>query len=604
MLTGLAADATVAHVPAQAPPRGQQLAPAPRSGHGTGRSVPRAAAAAPGPRSRRHVLARLPWLLLAVLAGQAALSLRLVWSNTAFQDEALYLWAGRLEWSHWLHGTPIPALPTYFSGAPVIYPPIGALADSIGGLAGARILSLGFMLCATALLWSTASRLFGRRAGFFAAAVWAVLGPTQFLGAFATYDAMALCLVALAAWCAVRAGVSADGGAWLIVGICALALADMAKYASAIFDPVVIALVVLTAWPRLGAKRSLQRGGVFLAYLAAILGLFLLMGGHEYVQGVVTTTLARRDGSNSAGTVLLLSWNWTKTVLVVAVIGTVLCWTTERRYPLRLLMTLLTAAALLVPLEQARLHTTVSLHKHVDFGAWFAAMAVGYAVAKLVGWISARPVQVAALGACAAALIFPARLGMTQSRQLFASWPNSSQFMAAFRPLADHSTGRLLMENPSLGAYYSAAGQQWVRWSSTGSIRLSAHRVIAPGVGNVVSATVFQHLITRHFFEIVAVNTFTPGPLIPDITADLVQDSAYRELKSGPYGRGQYSIWELRSDPPARYDLKPLVKPPSHDMILILSTEGWLEVAFASAVFVTGMVIRVLWRRGKALEEP
>ena len=82
------------------------------------------------------------WPLVAVLAVQMIISLRLVGANTAFQDEALYLWAGHLEWAHVLHGTPIPPFPSYFSGAPVIYPPVAALADSIGGLAGARVLSL------------------------------------------------------------------------------------------------------------------------------------------------------------------------------------------------------------------------------------------------------------------------------------------------------------------------------------------------------------------------------------------------------------------------------------------------------------------------------
>ena len=52
----------------------------------------------------------------------------------------------------------------FFSGSPVIYPPLGALADSIGGLAGARILSLPLCSAATVLLYLTASRLIGRRA--------------------------------------------------------------------------------------------------------------------------------------------------------------------------------------------------------------------------------------------------------------------------------------------------------------------------------------------------------------------------------------------------------------------------------------------------------
>ena len=127
------------------------------------------------------------WPLLPVLIVQTLLSLRLVRADTAYQDEALYLWAGHLQWANWLHGTAIPPFPYYFSGAPVIYPPLGALADHAGGLAGARALSLVFMLGATTLLWSAARHRYGRRAAFFAAALFAVLGPTLHLGAFATY---------------------------------------------------------------------------------------------------------------------------------------------------------------------------------------------------------------------------------------------------------------------------------------------------------------------------------------------------------------------------------------------------------------------------------
>lgn len=140
----------------------------------------------------RHRLTAPPWLLLAVLLVQGVLSLRLVWSNTAFNDEGLYLWAGHWEIAHLLHGTKIPQFQTFFSGAPVIYPVLGAIADTYGGLAGARLLSVAFMLAATVLLYATTTRLFGRKAGAVAAAVFAFLGPVQFLGAFATFDAMAI----------------------------------------------------------------------------------------------------------------------------------------------------------------------------------------------------------------------------------------------------------------------------------------------------------------------------------------------------------------------------------------------------------------------------
>src|ERR1700689_1538 len=143
----------------------RQAAPGTRRG-GAARppGIGRGAIARPGRARRagaRQFLARR-WPLLTVLGVQAALSLRLVWSNTAFQDEALYLRAGHLEWAHWLHGTAIPDFSSYFSGAPILYPPVGALADSVGGLAAARILSLCFMLAVTTLLWATTSRLFGQ----------------------------------------------------------------------------------------------------------------------------------------------------------------------------------------------------------------------------------------------------------------------------------------------------------------------------------------------------------------------------------------------------------------------------------------------------------
>jgi len=77
----------------------------------------------------------------------------------------VYLWAGHLEWTHWEYGTPIPNFAAYFSGAPVLYPPLAAMADSVAGLAGPRILSLLFMLGATALLYTTTNRIFGQSPG-------------------------------------------------------------------------------------------------------------------------------------------------------------------------------------------------------------------------------------------------------------------------------------------------------------------------------------------------------------------------------------------------------------------------------------------------------
>ena len=184
----------------------------------------------------------------------------------------LDLWAGHLQWANWLHGTAIPPFPYYFSGAPVIYPPLGALADNVGGLAGARVLSLVFMLGATTLLWSAARHRYGRRAAFFAAALFAVLGPTLHLGAFATYDALSLFLVALAAWCVLRAGDRGVLPGRMIAAGAALALANATSYSTVLFDVLVMVLAVLAAFPAPGGRVALRRVAILLATVIALLG--------------------------------------------------------------------------------------------------------------------------------------------------------------------------------------------------------------------------------------------------------------------------------------------------------------------------------------------
>ena len=134
----------------------------------------------------------LAWLLWPVLLAEAVLTLPWLWRTAPFTDEALYLQAGHQEWSHWLHHAALPDYAGRFSGAPVLYPPLGAAADSIGGLAAARGLSLIIMMGTTSAVYLTCSRLFGRQAAFFAAALFAVSGLVVHNGAFATFNPLAL----------------------------------------------------------------------------------------------------------------------------------------------------------------------------------------------------------------------------------------------------------------------------------------------------------------------------------------------------------------------------------------------------------------------------
>jgi len=509
-------------------------------------------------RTRRTSRLRRPgnWPLLVVLAVQAALSLRLVGADTAFQDEALYLWAGHLEWARLLHGTPIPPFPSYFSGAPVIYPPLAALADSAGGLAAARILSLVFMLGATTLLWATARLLCGRRAAFFAAALFAVLGPTLHLGAFATYDAMSLFLVVLAAWLVVRAGDRPDATGWMVAAGAALALANATSYPSALFDPVVIVLALLTALPRPGGKLAAARALTLLAVLAVLITPALLIGGGRYLHGIDITTLERAPGTDAPVTVLVHFWSWTGVIVVAAVAGAIIAWVSRAGRVQAWRLTLLAAAALLVPAEQASLYTTASLNKHGAMGAWFAAVAAGYAVDRLIAASPEGTTRTVTSAACVVALCFPVTLGADQSWMFATSWPSSSAFVAILRPLADGSSGRLLVEDPSLAEYYLRSGSQWQRWSSTRNIVLPSGAPTGgpsakAGVIGDGNAGTYAMYIAQGYFSLVALNFTDTKPLDQSIAADLRRNHRYQIIDVVPYGPapGTYVIW--RYEPPS-----------------------------------------------------
>lgn len=187
---------------------------------------------------------RTDWLpLLAVLLIQGALSFRLTDDNTAFVDEGTYIYSGHMEIAHLVHGSPVADYANFFSGSPLIYPVVVAVADLIGGLLGTRLLSMVFMLSATLALHLATRRMYGSAAAFFAAALFAALGPTQLLSGYSTFDSMALALLAWAAYFTVRL---TTGGGYpsMVAAAVIMALADWTKYASLLWTPVVIGIAV------------------------------------------------------------------------------------------------------------------------------------------------------------------------------------------------------------------------------------------------------------------------------------------------------------------------------------------------------------------------
>ena len=486
--------------------------------------------------SKIHRFARSPGLpLLCILTVQAALSLRLVWSNTAFMDEALYLWAGHLEAAHLLYGSAIPAFPTYFSGAPVIYPVLGAIADAYGGLALARLLSLAFMLASTALLYSVTGRLFGRRAAIGAAAVFAVLGPVQVLGAFATFDAMSVFLLALAAWLVTRAQ-GPSGELLLVAAALVMALADAAKYACALWNPVIIVLAALTAG-QTGVARPALRAARLTGYLLGALAMALFrFGDGGYLHGVLFTTLLRQAGGTSASALAIVqdSFNWVGVVFVLAAIGVGISFTEGIRT--RLLCGTLTAAILLAPAEQARIHILTSLHKHVAFGAWFAAIVAGYALARATETNSLRGWRVIAAATGVAAF-----LGIPQANTLYSGWPNSAEMVRDLAPAISQAHCPCLVTENNVVNYYLLKDTLADKFTGAFSLYYWDR-----SLGKVLHGLpAYQQAIAGHYFHVVEVDPDENPAIYAPVTRALAATPGWRLVGRMPSGisREPFEIW-------------------------------------------------------------
>jgi Dolichyl-phosphate-mannose-protein mannosyltransferase len=330
------------------------------------------------------------WPLWSLLIAQAVLTQRWIWGTAPFTDEALYLRAGHAEWAHWLHHAPLADYASWFSGAPVLYPPLAAAADSAGGLAAARALSLIIMLATSAVVYLIGSRAFGRVAGVLGALVFAVCGLVVHYGAFATFGPPSLFLLVTATWAALR--IRGGSPAWLPACAVLLTAANATKYATLAWDPVVVAIIVLHGWDR--ARWQAIGRAASVAATVAVLDLgFVMFGGSAYARGIVVTTLFRSihwGAPSSAASVLARAFTLTGTLLLPAMAGVIMSILTRKPPTMIIFLGLLVLAAILAPIEQARIHQLGSLDKNMAYGLPFAAIAAGYALSAGSHWLAQR----------------------------------------------------------------------------------------------------------------------------------------------------------------------------------------------------------------------
>lgn len=394
------------------------------------------------------------WLVLIGVV-QAVLANRPGLNENAFEDEGLYVFIGHRMIDRLLHGTHLTEYPgTYFSGSPGLYPVLAAVGDSVAGLPGARSVSLLFVIASMVCVYGLGHELFGRAAGLVGAAAFAVCGSVVFQSHLATYDSMAMCFIAGAAWLTVRSA-KRDLLLWAPVVALLLAIAFLAKYAAATYAPVVALLAVAVAW-RQGRWTVAVRAAVMVVSAVVIAYFVIGYWGAGLAEGIRTTTASRVVLSPaSAQTLVGQVAAWVGPWLALAALAGALRLRKEWR-----LVAVLLLGSVITALAQIRIGEATSLSKHVAFGMVFAAPLVGDLLARLVQWS-----RVLGLPIAAAALAGLTVVGLGTSHAFLTGWVDDRDLLPVLQADLAKAPGKVVLgEQPAPQRYALrdiTAPEQW-----------------------------------------------------------------------------------------------------------------------------------------------
>jgi hypothetical protein len=390
---------------------------------------------------------------------------------------------------------------------------------------------------------------------------------------------MAIFLVCLGTWMAVEAGYRRHRAELIAAAGLVLAIGAVTAYSYAIFVPVSI-VVAITSWaPRLGWKRALSTGGWLAGVSVMLLG--VLPTVLKVWQGVLGTTLARSPGASGVLSVARTSWELSGLIAVLALIGVFAGVHSRCHSGWLALLGFCALAAFLVPAEQARLETSTALDKHLALGAWFAAIAAGYALSQLTS--SFRLSGRAAFACVSAAIVFPAVNGWSSAFQVYHLWPDAGAYISAMRPLIAKSNGNLLVvQYSSTTEYYLGNDSNWERWISLSldpsytattsarwisyyqaQVASTAPQLVAIPLNiTFTQATAGEVLLTnltnslksgkqaevrKVLLQIAAANVSSAEPGLYDLASVIATDAAYRVVMVAPFdshiASGVFVVW-------------------------------------------------------------
>jgi hypothetical protein len=206
-------------------------------------------------------------------------------------------------------------------------------------------------------------------------------------------------------------------------------------------------------------------------------------------------------------------------------------------------LAVLATAGVLVTANQARIHTTTSLSKHVDFGAWFAAVAAGYLLARLLRASRRRSARALAGAAVCCALVPSGFIGRAQGAVLFREWPNTTLVTKILGPLTRAHPGNYLAEDYDVPAYYLQGQIPWQRWSNTWYFTYTPRG----STRQLAGLPAWRAAVLDHYFSLIVLDFGDTAGVDSFVSKAIHQSGDYHVIAEAPYwdsfGVGQFTVW-------------------------------------------------------------
>jgi len=199
--------------------------------------------------------------------------------NSAYHDEALNILMGR----DIIIGRYCPGCPQN-TGSVLIQPVLASIGDAIGGLRGARVVSIPFGLGLTFIIYLISRNIFSERIGLFSALIFLFSGTTLYLSKLATYDIISAFFLGLS-FLLIILSKKKHSVLWLSFGAVSLFLSVMTKYVAAVY---IIPFLLYVFW-RQNAFRVLIFFVLPLLVLLTVYVIFAIYPAREALLGSSTS---------------------------------------------------------------------------------------------------------------------------------------------------------------------------------------------------------------------------------------------------------------------------------------------------------------------------